>query len=213
MWPGAWERRAVRLLSVAPGAGAGRTGRRLLYTAPPRASCAQSPHATLCQEDAGVLLPQACPGRCQGPRFIRAPGLRKPLKEGLFAAHFPPCTRDRRFPGATHLLTAGVGLGSLFCHLPVSPIWQGTLPPVAQLPRGCSAPLTAAPRPPSGSLSARPCSSGPKLQAPAFPTDFLSDFYQQLKVYQVHKEEGQVFFSFYNLSSSFAYFEVMVSGA
>lgn len=90
---------------------------------------------------------------------------------------------------------------------------QGTLPPVAQLPRGCSAPLTAAPRPPSGSLSARPCSSGPKLQAPVFPTDFLSDFYQQLKVYQVHKEEGQVFFSFYNLSSSFAYFEVMVAGA
>ena len=125
MWPGAWGRRAVRLLSVAPGAGAGRTGRRLLYTAPPRASCAQSPHATLCQEDAGVLLPQACPGRCQGPRFIRAPGLRKPLKEGLFAAHFPPCTRDRRFPGATHLLTAGVGLGSLFCHLPVSPIRAG----------------------------------------------------------------------------------------
>lgn len=28
----------------------------------------------------------------------------------------------------------------------------------------------------------------PKLQTPAFPTDFLSDFYQQLEVYRVHKE-------------------------
>lgn len=188
-------------------------GQKLLCIAPPQGLVCSEPTRDPVPGGRWGASATSLPGQVPRPRFIRAPGPRKPLKEGLFAAHFPPCTRDRRFPGATHLLTAGGGLGSLFCHLPVSPIWAWG--PWLQW-HSCPGDARLL------SLQHRVLPAAPSLRVPAarvrsfklllFPLIFC-DFYQQLKVYQVHKEEGQVFFSFYNLSSSFTYFEVMVSGA